>query len=137
MTVTVVDASTLIDALLPGAENDNVRNALDGVSAFAGPEHLRIEVLNVFRRKAHGQDPVWPTLVTARRTLAQLNIELVPFAEIHERVWELRHTLTAYDAAYAAAAEVLRAPLLSSDTALANHPDVRCVVRDPRRPEST
>ena len=133
MTIAVIDASALVDALLPGEENDPVRQALDGVSEFAGPEHLGIEVLNVLRRKAHGQDPVMPTLVTARQTLAQLNIRLVPFAAIHDRIWELRHTLTAYDAAYAAAAEHLEVSLLSSDTALTEHPSLRCEVINPRR----
>lgn len=137
MTVVVVDASTLIDALLPGEENDPVRAALDDVSAFAGPEHLPIEVLNVLRRKARGQDPVWPTLITARQTLAQLTLQSVPFSTIHDRVWQLRDTLTAYDAAYAAAAESFEAPLLSSDTALANHPGLRCEVVDPRNGKPT
>jgi predicted nucleic acid-binding protein len=36
------------------------------------------------------------------------------------RVWELRHTLTAYDAVYIALAEALRAPLLTLDEKLAN-----------------
>lgn len=35
------------------------------------------------------------------------------------RVWDLRHTLTAYDAAYVALAEALDAPLLTSDRRLA------------------
>lgn len=134
MAITVIDASTMIDALLPGAENDVVRQALHGVSTFAGPEHLRIEVLNVLRRKTHGHEPVPATLTTARRTLAQLNVQLVPYAAIHERIWQLRHTLSAYDAAYAAAAEHLDAPLLSSDNALVDHPDLQCHVSNPRRP---
>ncbi|MDV6013741.1 type II toxin-antitoxin system VapC family toxin [Haloechinothrix sp. LS1_15] len=133
MSKAVIDASTLVDALLPGRENDRVRQALDGVTAFVGPEHLGIEVLNVLRRKAFAQDPAPPTLVTARRTLVQLNMDLVPLGELHDRIWELRHTLTAYDAAYPAAAEYLDVPLLTSDRALIKHPDIRCAVIDPRR----
>ena len=36
------------------------------------------------------------------------------------RIWELRHNLTAYDAAYVALAETLNAPLLTRDAALAS-----------------
>ena len=35
------------------------------------------------------------------------------------RVWQMRHNLTAYDAAYLALAEALDAPLLTRDRALA------------------
>jgi predicted nucleic acid-binding protein len=35
------------------------------------------------------------------------------------RIWQLRHNLTAYDAAYVALAEVLSASLLTRDAALA------------------
>lgn len=130
--VAVLDASTLVDALLPGEKNDPVRDALSGLSEFAGPEHLGIEVLNVLRRKARGHDPVAPSLNTARRTLVQLNIRVVPLNDIHERVWELRESLTTYDGAYAATAELLDAPLLTSDNALLTHPGLRCVTHDPR-----
>lgn len=129
----VLDASTLVDALLPGSENDPVRAALNGLTVFAEPEHLGLEVLNVLRRKARGQQPPPPSLATARRTLVQLNIHHVALATIHDRVWELRHTLTAYDAAYAATAEHLGVPLLTSDQALTKHPDLRCVILDPRQ----
>jgi predicted nucleic acid-binding protein len=35
------------------------------------------------------------------------------------RIWTLRHTLTAYDAAYVALAETLNVPLVTCDTRLA------------------
>ena len=131
MNTAVVDASALVDALLPGSDNDPVREVLSGLAEFAGPEHLGIEVLNVLRRLDRNSPS--PTLVTARRTLAELNIRIVGLPVLHERIWDLRHTLTAYDAAYVAAAEHLRAPLITSDQALLNHPSARCTVTDPRR----
>jgi predicted nucleic acid-binding protein len=36
------------------------------------------------------------------------------------RIWELRHNLTAYDAAYLALAEILDAPLITRDRAFAS-----------------
>ncbi len=132
MTTAVIDASTLVDALLPGSNNDIVRHELNGISEFAGPEHLGIEVLSVLRRLHQATQQAAPSLVTARHTLAQLNIRRVALDQIHERVWELRESLTAYDAAYAAAAEHLHVPLMTSDHALIRHPGVRCTIINPR-----
>ena len=42
-----------------------------------------------------------------------------PHDVLLERVWELRHNLTAYDAAYVALAEALDATLLTRDRRLA------------------
>jgi predicted nucleic acid-binding protein len=44
------------------------------------------------------------------------------------RVWELRHDLTASDAAYVALAERLALPLMTSDARLARAPGLRCDV---------
>jgi predicted nucleic acid-binding protein len=43
-------------------------------------------------------------------------------------VWELRHNLTAYDAAYVVLAEALGAPLLTRDVRLASAPGHVAVV---------
>lgn len=130
MTTVVVDASVLIDALLPGPRQKPALAALEGAEVLAGPQHLPIEVLSVLRRISLREDS--PALLTARRTLAQLDLDLVPLAEIGDRVWDLRHTLSAYDAAYLATAEHLGGLLLSADSALLEHPDRRCAVANPR-----
>ena len=60
-----------------------------------------------------------------------------PHASLAARIWELRENLTAYDAGYVALAEVLDAPLLtterdllkaSTDLRLAQAPGVRAAV---------
>ena len=44
------------------------------------------------------------------------------------RIWELRHNLTAYDAAYVALAEALGADLLTIDRGIGGAPGIRCRV---------
>jgi predicted nucleic acid-binding protein len=44
------------------------------------------------------------------------------------RIWELRDNLTAYDAAYVALAEGLRAPLITCDKRLANTTGIRASI---------
>lgn len=50
--------------------------------------------------------------------LGRLDLILDPTAPRRRRIWSLREGMTAYDAAYAAAAEALDAPLLSVDQRL-------------------
>jgi predicted nucleic acid-binding protein len=58
--------------------------------------------------------------------LVELNVELHPFEPFAARVWELRETVTAYDAWYVALAEALDVPLATVDTKLARAPGPRC-----------
>lgn len=48
----------------------------------------------------------------------QLDIELFSFEPFADRIWELRHTVTSYDAWYVAIAEALRLPLATLDERL-------------------
>jgi predicted nucleic acid-binding protein len=45
-----------------------------------------------------------------------------------ERVWELRHTITPYDAAYVALAETIGTVLITADRRLATTPGPRCTI---------
>ena len=52
-------------------------------------------------------------------------VEQGPHHALLERIWQLRSNLTAYDAAYVALAEALRAPLLTCDRRLSAAPGNR------------
>lgn len=61
-----------------------------------------------------------PRASQAAATLASVRMLRFPFALVRERVWDLRHNLTAYGAAYLALAEALPdATLLTADRGLA------------------
>jgi predicted nucleic acid-binding protein len=49
-------------------------------------------------------------------------------APLLARCWELRATLTAYDAAYVALAELLQAPLVTADGKLSGADGPRCPI---------
>jgi predicted nucleic acid-binding protein len=55
----------------------------------------------------------------ALEDLADLGLRRYPHRRLLPRIWELRHNLTAYDAAYVALAEALGAPLVTRDRRLA------------------
>lgn len=121
-TVLVVDASVLAD---DGRDGDAARDRLRG-HALAAPELVDLEVASVFRQllnKGH--------LDARRAELAVADLEDLPLRRARHqpllaRCWELRHNLTAYDAAYVAPAELLDTVLLTADGRLAKAPQVRC-----------
>ncbi len=64
----------------------------------------------------------------ALEDLASARISKYPHTPLVARIWELRGNLTAYDAAYVALAEVLDAPLVTTDGRLAQAPGHRARV---------
>lgn len=62
----------------------------------------------------------------------QLNMELFSFDPFAERVWELRHNITCYDAWYVAVAKVLKLPLATLDERLSKVKGTTCDFLTPR-----
>ncbi len=62
----------------------------------------------------------------ARNDLMQLDIDLSPFEPFADRIWELRHNVTSYDAWYVALAEALKLPLATLDEPLSKSNGVTC-----------
>lgn len=52
-----------------------------------------------------------------------------PVTHLLPRMWELRHSLSGYDATYVALAEALGEPLSTTDHRLPAAPGIRCQVR--------
>ncbi len=116
----VLDASALVAALLPGPPGDRVRrHILDDGGSLHAPELVDLETLQALRRNE--QDGRLSPEVADRgfRALRALRLTRYPHRLLVPRAWELRANLSAYDAAYVALAEILEAPLLTLDRALA------------------
>ena len=122
----VIDASTLVAALVDSGPDGRWAMSMVAQDSLAGPELLPAETGNVLRRlELSGQ------LSTAEATLAyndlqRLNIELFPFAPFAQRIWDLRKTVTSYDAWYVALAEALGCPLATLDRKLLGANGVDC-----------
>jgi len=119
----VVDASALTDFLLGRPQAvDAVEQELTGREhePLHAPELIEPEVLNALRRLASSGSVTERRATEAVRDLADIRLIRYPHAPLRERVWELRHNLTAYDATYVALAEALGASsLLTGDRGLA------------------
>jgi predicted nucleic acid-binding protein len=64
----------------------------------------------------------------------QLDMELFSFDPFADRIWELRHTVTSYDAWYVALAEALGLPLATLDGRLSRAKGVACRFLTPGQP---
>lgn len=116
----VVDASAVIEVLLNTPAGVRVANRLfaDGETLHA-PHLLDLEVAQVLRRYALSAELDAARSAQALEDLAALPLSRYPHDVLLPRIWELRHNVTAYDAAYVALAEALAAPLVTRDAALA------------------
>jgi predicted nucleic acid-binding protein len=116
----VIDASTVLDLLL---NTDDAAAIADRVlvpgETLHAPHLLDLEVAQVLRRYAIAGALTDERGRQALDDLGTLPLDRYPHAVFLERIWELRHNLTAYDAAYVALAETLNATLVTRDAALA------------------
>lgn len=116
-----MDASAVLEVLLqtPAASRLS-RRMFDSRETLHAPHLLDVEVAQVLRRYARAGAISPDRGAEALTDLADLPISRYPHFILLPRIWQLRHNLTAYDAAYLALAEALDAPLLTRDRALAS-----------------
>jgi predicted nucleic acid-binding protein len=128
--VIVVDASVLADALLDdGPLGAAARAALTADPYWAAPAHLLVEVLSVIRGKTLGGKLGLTRANEAVAALSELVVDEVDISQLVDRIWQLRGNLTAYAAAYVAAAETLECPLVTGDGKLAKASGPHCEIR--------
>jgi predicted nucleic acid-binding protein len=126
--VLVVDTSAVIGALTGRPPSLEVMERLAGDSDLSAPHLLDVEFLYALRRLVRDRQLSEDRAADARADFAALTITRYEHTLVADRVWELRHSLTAYDATFVALAELLDAPLVTFDARLARAPGHTAVV---------
>jgi predicted nucleic acid-binding protein len=124
----VVDASFVM-ALLTNSDDAITtwaRELIDGADLVA-PHLMPVEVTSALRIAERRELLASEPAALAHRDLVELDVELHPFEPFASRVWELRHSVSPYDAWYLALAERLDVPLATLDHRLARTAGARCV----------
>ena len=122
----VIDSSVVVAALADSGPQGEWAEEVLSSGILQGPELLRAEATNIFRRLERAKLITTPEANAAQEDLLQLNIELFPFEPFADRIWELRHNVTSYDAWYVAIAEALKLPLATLDEPLSKSNGVTC-----------
>lgn len=118
----VVDTSAVLNVLVgrPRALRLIDRIGTDG--ALHAPHLLDVEFQHGLRRLVISGAISEDRAADAHVDFADLTIVRYPHVSLADRMWELRHNVTAYDAAFIALAETLEVPLVTCDARLARAP---------------
>lgn len=125
----VVDAAAVVSAL---GRKDSVGIAAHKLIADAtchAPHLLDAEVGHVLRRGERTGEISEQIARTALRALPEMIDHRYPHAgRLAALAWDLRHTITFFDALYVALAAVLDVPLLTADVRFSKAPGLSCRV---------
>lgn len=129
MTPIVVDAGVLAAALAQDSVfGDNAQAALRGY-AWHVPTHGPLEALAVLRKWARDGTIPAARADNVAAMLGHVVMTVHPLGPPQAaRIWELRHNVAPYDAAYVALAEQLDCPVVTTDERLSNAPGPTCPI---------
>jgi predicted nucleic acid-binding protein len=116
----VVDASAVLEFLLRTEKGVRVQERmLDSGESLHAPHLIDIEVSQTLRRLVILKEITAARGKQALEDHVALHIKRAEHKDLLERVWSLRDSITAYDAAYVVLAEILDCPLITCDAKLA------------------
>jgi predicted nucleic acid-binding protein len=116
--VIVIDCSAVVDALTAAGDADSLRARMSGEDLHA-PALVDFEVVAALRGLVLGKHLTPGRAEDALADFDDLTIERWPSSDgLRRRAFQLRHNVSAYDAAYLALAEALDCPMLTRDIRL-------------------
>ena len=125
----VLDASAAVLGLL---NDGDARRALIHEDV-AIPHLADSEIAHALRAQELRGDLDKAVAATALSRWGRLGLRRFGASASLDRVWELRHNLSAYDATYVALAETLACTLVTADARLARSPGPKCPITVLRR----
>jgi predicted nucleic acid-binding protein len=126
----VIDASAVLELVLRTEKGKKVEaRVLVSEESLHAPHLIDVEVTQALRRLVQLKEIKAERGKQALDDHAALNIKRADHVDMLERLWELRQSITAYDATYVALAEVLDAPLITCDSKLARSHGHRATVQ--------
>jgi predicted nucleic acid-binding protein len=123
----------LVAALVDSGPAGKWAERILGSGTLYAPQLARVEVANILRRLERAGQISMPEANSAYDDFMQLSIEQFSFDPFADRIWELRHAVTSYDAWYVAVAEALGLPLATLDARLSKVTGPICGFITPRK----
>jgi predicted nucleic acid-binding protein len=120
--VLVADTSAVLEAIAALDAPPGLIERLAEDGDLHVPHLIDTELLHALRRMNFAGQISDERAEDARSDFAELALVRYRHQPLNDRVWELRHNLTAYDATFIALAEILSAPLITCDARLASAP---------------
>lgn len=124
----VVDASVLVVALADDGQDGDAARARHSGETVAAPDLVDLEVGSVIRRLHRAGSLDDRRAGQAIADLQDLPLHRAPHLPLLARCWELRDSLTPYDASYVALAEALDAQLITGDRRFARAAGLTCTI---------
>lgn len=124
----VVDTSAILAALVGRPIIRTLAERLASDGDLHAPHLIDVELIHALRRLVLKGDLTEDRAEDCRTDFADLVVVRYPHQPLANRMWELRHNLTAYDSAFVALSETLGVPLVTCDARLAESPGHRADV---------
>jgi predicted nucleic acid-binding protein len=127
----IVDASVVVAALVDRSHEGRWARSITSAGKLEVPHLMPVEVCQVLRRRVASGALSVNDARGAMLGLQELDPNMHAFEPFASRAWELRDTVSAYDAWYVSLAEFLDAPLATLDARLRRAPGARCTFLAP------